>query len=184
VMIHHCIGDDCTPPATRAFSIDYNYPTKNGKHSHDFHQSASLHRSGYQPTTERLMAILQALWPGFLADQKKNPAGELDLHADRPRRVILHIFAFGFAYLTAGIVAGDFGSIGIDAHKFPVPIIALLAMGGSAFWKNIIEYTSAAKDIKSTQRAAAGLEFHETAVRMGKKPQDAGTASRLSTDKE
>jgi hypothetical protein len=61
--------------------------------------------------------------------------------------------------------------------RVPVIVLALLSMGGSAFWGSVVNYASAAKDIQQQNRATGGLAFQAEARRQGKTPLDSGMAA-------
>ena len=60
-----------------------------------------------------------------------------------------------------------FDSIEIGSQTFPLLILALLATGGSSFWKNILGYTKAVRDLRLGEKE---IQFKETQkVRRSKK---------------
>ena len=103
--------------------------------------------------SERLVVFLKTLIP-WLADK---PATDQSVYPknDTVRRIIVMLIAFLAAWLTSGFLAEagkpfGFGYIKISDQLFlPCGIMGLLASGGSAFWTNILAYTSAAKDINN-----------------------------------
>jgi hypothetical protein len=107
---------------------------------------------------ERLVTAVKAMipWLAEEADEAKNPDGTTDRKKDRPRRVIVVLIAFLAAWLTTALAAGGsfFGSITIAELSFPIPLVALLASGGSAWWTNIVAYASAAKDARANEALA------------------------------
>ena len=69
------------------------------------------------------------------------------------RRLFVQMISLGCALFTVGWLAvGDnwnpLASIKIGEQTFPLWLIAILATGGSAFWKNILGYTKAVRDIR------------------------------------
>jgi len=133
--------------------------------------------------TERLVAVVKTVLPEWFADEKKTDAKEVDLRADRWRRVRVQAVAFGGAWMTASLLAGDqnrtpllepWALVTAGTIQIPAPIVALLASGGSAFWAQLVGYAGAVKDIAVTQKAAMSLEFQAQAQEMGVTPMDSG----------
>lgn len=144
---------------------------------------------GVSMATERIVAILKTFFP-CLADEKKNDAQEVDLVADRPRRITLQILAIAAAWITSAFLAGKGGFAPFDnvnisgGIAMPAWVLAILASGGAAFWKSVIEYASAVKDLRTQQRATEGLSFHMKAQAMGVQAVDGGMAVPKSPSRE
>ena len=80
-----------------------------------------------------------------------------DLQVEQVRRLIVMIIGFAFAYLTVGLVVGDFdpaADVTLAGQQWPLIAIAFLATGGSAFWAQVVGYASALKDVRRLQRSA------------------------------
>ncbi len=58
---------------------------------------------------------------------------------------------------------------GANALAIPVPLLGLLATGGSAFWTSAISYVSHVKDIAAEQRTAHRLDNRAKAKKEGVK---------------
>jgi len=132
-------------------------------------------------STERLVAVVKTAFPVWMAAEKKTNSSEVDLVGDRWRRLRVQLVAFVSAWVASAAVAElhFFGSItiGTGPMRIPVIVLALLSMGGSAFWSSVVNYASAAKDIQQQTRATSGLAFQAEARRQGKTPLDSGMAA-------
>jgi hypothetical protein len=138
--------------------------------------------------TERLVTIAKTTFPGFLATEQKTEAREVDLQADKRRRLAVQAVAYTAAWTTTAFLAsGDqfapFGSIAIgraaDAPTLPVWLVGLLASGGSALWSSLLGYSSAVRDVRKQQVAREGLEYKKRAEDLGVEPPvDTGEAGR------
>lgn len=109
--------------------------------------------------TERLVVVLKTVFPRWLADEKTTATGETDLVGDRGRRLWVQVLALAAAWATAGFLttSGGFNPIGevdLGTVTAPVWVVALLASGGSAFWAQVLGYTSAVKDIANARKVA------------------------------
>lgn len=141
--------------------------------------------------TERLVSFAKAAAPRWLADEKKTDASEPDLLGDSWRRIRVHAVALVSAWVASASLPEEgfalFGSVVLSAGNLalPVPILALLSMGGSAFWTNIIGYASAAKDLRMQERSSNGLLFKAEAKERGVIAADSGIAAvtRAATTK-
>ncbi|HEU5170710.1 MAG TPA: hypothetical protein VFU46_09235 [Gemmatimonadales bacterium] len=132
--------------------------------------------------TERLVVVAKTSFPTWLADEKKTPAQETDLIRDRWRRIRVQLVALAAAWVTAAALANfdPTGEVPLGADgsgSIPVPLLALLSMGGSALWTSIVGYASALKDIRTLERASGSLGFHARAREQGLTAVDAGTAA-------
>lgn len=111
--------------------------------------------------TERLVAIVKTVSPGWFAHEQQTDDGTVDRIADRWRRLRVQGVAFLGAWITAGALAngGNFnllGEVNLGTVTVPTLIVALLASGGSAFWAQVLGYTSAVKDIANRQKGVIG----------------------------
>ena len=94
-----------------------------------------------------------------------------DPNKDGFRRLIIQILTLLCAIFTAGWLAdkplirehrgietelfwgwNPFDSIQISSQTMPLLILALLATGGSSFWKNILGYTKTVRDIRKVEK--------------------------------
>ena len=69
------------------------------------------------------------------------------------RRLVIQLLSFFCALATVGWLVGDGNwtatdSIIIGGQAYPPWLLAILASGGSSFWKNILGYTKAVRDIR------------------------------------
>jgi hypothetical protein len=104
--------------------------------------------------TERLVAIVKTLFPSL-----EDETGERTLTEDRPRILKVQLLSFISAWITCSFVAEKgfepLGSIPLlENHSLPVPFVAFLCMGGSAFWSGVLGYVKAVKDTRKQQVAA------------------------------
>jgi hypothetical protein len=125
-------------------------------------------------TTERLVAIVKTMAPGWFAEPPAGEGTEADPIADRGRRLRVQMVAFASAWITASFLvapeaAGLAGWITapVEGIGLPVPLVALLASGGSAFWAQVVGYSSAVKDnaqeVRASRDAAASAAAGQTA---------------------
>lgn len=137
--------------------------------------------------TERLVTMLKTAFPRLLADERRTGAREIDLVADRPRRLMVQGMAFAAAWFTAAILAAGGGPLGGDSffasvrageRLIPAPVVALLASGGSAFWTQLVQWAGAGRDRAVTRRAVEELEFRRVAQSLGLPPAECGRAGR------
>lgn len=102
---------------------------------------------------ERIVEIVKTLAPGWFA--APDPAAPAPTATeDRWRRLRVQGVAFAACWLaTASLTEFEyFGSLLLTPTRdLPVVLVALLSMGGSAFWAQIIGITSALKDLKQAQ---------------------------------
>jgi hypothetical protein len=130
-------------------------------------------------TTERLVAVVKTSFPVWMAAEKKTDSAEIDLVGDRWRRLRVQLVAFLVAWVASASLA-DFkfisGSVqlGTSAVAIPVVVLAILSMGGSAFWSSVVAYASAAKDIQVQAKASGSLAFQAQARSQGRVPMDSG----------
>ncbi len=89
----------------------------------------------------------------------------------------MQLLALAAAWVTAAFLAsgGQFDLVGhvsvagTNALVIPVPLLGLLATGGSAFWTSAIAYASHVKDIAAEQRTAHRLDNRAKAKKEGVK---------------
>jgi hypothetical protein len=112
-------------------------------------------------TTERLVTVAKTMAPGWFAEPPAGEDTEADPTADRWRRLRVQTVAFASAWLTASfLVAPDAAGPmpwltgSVEGIGLPVPLVALLASGGSAFWAQVVGYSSAVKDNAQEVRAS------------------------------
>lgn len=129
--------------------------------------------------TERLVTIAKTAFPGFLSSEPKTEAYEVDLKADKWRRLVVQAIAFVAAWVTTAFLAeGDrfalAGTIAIgqaaNAPVLPVWLVGLLASGGSALWSSLLGYSSAVRDSRRQQVSRSGLEHAKRAMELGREP--------------
>lgn len=118
--------------------------------------------------SERLVTIIKTILPNHLAQERKSENEVADPQKDRGRRIWVIVIAFISAWLTTSFLAsGGFDPLGVvvfgaeNSTSLPVILIAFLSMGGSAFWSNIIGYTSAIKDVKKQQKEIQEREKYD-----------------------
>jgi hypothetical protein len=139
--------------------------------------------------TERLVTIVKTAAPRLFAEEHKTDAKEVDLHADRWRRLRVLAVAFLCAWVTTGLLADTtasdvgwsfhpFGRVTVGSRALSVLFIALLATGGSAFWTQVVGYLGALKDVTQTAKATKSLAFQAQALDMGLTPRDSGIVAR------
>jgi len=97
--------------------------------------------------SERLVTLIKTIFPNLAAA----PAtGKPEASATGIlKKVLLMAIAFGCGWLTASFLPQP---ITVGQFTIPVPIMGLLASGGSAFWTNLLGYVSGLKDL-SNQKA-------------------------------
>jgi hypothetical protein len=105
---------------------------------------------------ERFVAIFKTIAPNF-ANDKLNPDGTTNLKDDRFRRLTIQFVAFIGGWIACSMIAYASDSkgscyllwINFGGRSVVIPIIALLASGGSAVWGSIVQFSSAAKDVQN-----------------------------------
>lgn len=111
--------------------------------------------------TERLVVVLKTIFPRALAVEREPVGDELPDEADRARRLTVMAAAYGSALVVSMLIAGESASVaglsipfyvGLGDARIPVPLLALLASGGSALWNNVVGFTGAVKDIRRLER--------------------------------
>lgn len=103
--------------------------------------------------TERLVMIIRTpiTW---LNDESDDPK------TDWKRRLTVQLLALAAAIATTGFLAEGMWDIrgslfvgsGDNPAEIPLLIVALLATGGSSFWKNMLGYTKAVRDARVAER--------------------------------
>ncbi len=85
---------------------------------------------------------------------------------DGPRRLVVQLISFLCALFTVGWLApgpwNPLASITIVSLTVPLWLLAILATGGSSFWKNIIGYTKAVRDIRTEEKERLRLHALST----------------------
>lgn len=111
--------------------------------------------------TERLVVVLKTVFPRALAMEREPVGDELPDEADRGRRLTVMASAYVSALVVSILIAGESVSlagirvpfyVGLGDARIPVPLLALLASGGSALWNNVVGFTGAVKDIRRLER--------------------------------
>lgn len=122
--------------------------------------------------TERLLIAIRTpstfLWLIPLGKWLNNESS--DPQKDGLRRFVLQILTFACAVFTAGWFAKNplicgwnpFDSIEIGSQTIPLLILALLATGGSSFWKNILGYTKTVRDIRKGEKESQLVASQKT----------------------
>lgn len=106
-------------------------------------------------TTERLVVMIRTpqkfLWIIPLG-QWLNNENKDHPEQDGPRRLVVQLISFLCALFTVGWLAvggwNPLASITIASRTLPLWLLAILATGGSSFWKNLLGYTKAVRDIR------------------------------------
>jgi len=112
--------------------------------------------------TERLVVVIRTpqkfLWIIPLG-QWLNNENKDHPEKDGPRRLVVQLISFLCALFTVGwLAAGGWNplvSITIASQTVPLWLLAILATGGSSFWKNILGYTKAVRDIRIEEKKKA-----------------------------
>jgi hypothetical protein len=142
---------------------------------------------------ERLVAIVKTIFPS-LSEERKTDAQEVDLKADRKRRLILQVVAIASSWLTVGLAASaanpsnplglgsfdPFLRVEIGTISLPLATLAILTSGGSALWNNVMGYTKAIKDTKQVEKAAETVRFHQMAKEAGSPARAAGESAGVN----
>jgi hypothetical protein len=112
--------------------------------------------------TERLVLVIRTpqkfLWIIPLG-QWLNNENKVHPEQDGPRRLVVQMISFLCALFTVGwFAAGGWdplASITIASQTVPLWLLAILATGGSSFWKNLLGYTKAVRDIRIEEKKKA-----------------------------
>jgi hypothetical protein len=110
---------------------------------------------------ERLVALMKTIFPK-LAVEKTTPTQEVDLKADRGRRLTIQVVAFAASYMTLALVFDTWhpdAKIHVGPHDYQLALLAFLASGGSAFWGGVVGYVKEAKDVKTTIKATVRAQY-------------------------
>ncbi|HEX8394901.1 MAG TPA: hypothetical protein VF665_21325 [Longimicrobium sp.] len=111
---------------------------------------------------ERIVAIVKTLAPGWFKEPPVQPGTDKPSDtADRGRRMRVQTVAFASCMLAAMSLDAGFspmGHVDIGGLQLPVVLVALLSMGGSAFWSQVLGITSVLKDLKTGQLASLRAE--------------------------
>jgi hypothetical protein len=115
-------------------------------------------------TMERLVTIVKTVAPRRFAEPVHPPINVSELIADRGRRLRVLALVFSASLLTAYVLAEPATACKSGAKcaslevqygtdlAIPWLLFAFLISGGSAFWANIVGYTSALKDVRIEQK--------------------------------
>ena len=108
---------------------------------------------------ERIVAIVKTMMPGWFADPAAaaSDAPAPSPTADRGRRLRVQAVAFVACWAATASLTENFallGTIPLDGLKLPTALVGLLAMGGSAFWAQVLGISSALKDLKEAEANA------------------------------
>ncbi len=141
--------------------------------------------------SERLVTIAKTIFPVWLADEKKTDAQEVDLIADKARRLTVLGIAFVSAWFTAAMLTEETGlmkfvgdiKIGNDLYINAV-IVGLLGSGGSSLWNNVLGYTKAVKEVQTLRKTNESLTFSRKAKEQGLTTFDSGNAVRVSINEK
>lgn len=110
---------------------------------------------------ERIVAIVKTMMPGWFAEPAAvaPDAPRPSITADRGRRLRVQGVAFASCWLAAASLGADgfafLGSLDMGGLALPTALVGLLAMGGSAFWAQLLGISSALKDLKSAEASSA-----------------------------
>lgn len=127
--------------------------------------------------TERLVAFARAAVPAWLDDERRNAAGEVDLSAGRGGRLRLQALAYAAALALAG-PAAETGRWGAGEARLPLPLVALAASGGAAFWSQCLRRVAAGRALSVTRGAVETLRLRRRAEARGATPLASGRAAR------
>lgn len=119
---------------------------------------------------ERIVAIVKTMFPTWFAEPSAQPGSSVpDRLEDRGRRLRVQAMAFGACWVAAASLSNfDFaGRMEIAGLSLATPIVGFLAMGGSAFWSQVLGISSALKDLKQTEVKAARTEPREKVAPAG-----------------
>lgn len=114
---------------------------------------------------ERIVTIVKTPFPGWFAETAAVVPGAPapSLPQDRGRRLRVQAVAFGACWLAAASLSGFrfLGTVDVAGITLAVPLVGLLATGGSAFWSQVLGITSALKDLKQAQASGARTDKPE-----------------------
>jgi hypothetical protein len=111
--------------------------------------------------TERLLTIFKTLIP-WLAVEKTTAAQEVDLSADKSRRLLLQACAILASYVTIGLIFNTWDpgrNIPIGSEQYPQGVLAFLGSAGSAFWNGVVGYVKEGKNARTVELARARLQY-------------------------
>jgi hypothetical protein len=100
--------------------------------------------------SDRLVTLIKTILP-FLAAAPATGQPEKSIPGII-KKVLLMAIAFGCGWLTASFLPQP---ITIGKIDIPVPVMGLLASGGSAFWTNVLGYVSGLKDLANQKAVQA-----------------------------
>ena len=104
--------------------------------------------------TERLVIIIKTIAPSL--GQERTANGQPDPKADRPRMLLVQAISYIAAFITSSLLTGDWSWKCYEITKTLCLApwqLAVLGMGGSAFWTSIVGYARAVKDIQQQNKA-------------------------------
>lgn len=109
---------------------------------------------------ERIVAVVKTMSPGWFAEPAAAaPGAPVPTAAqDRGRRLRVQAVAFAACWVAAASLNPGFEFFTLFTRgdlDLPTPLVALLAMGGSAFWSQVLGISSALKDLKQAQAVDA-----------------------------
>lgn len=125
---------------------------------------------------ERIVVIVKTMFPTWFAEPAATPGTPpLSIKQDQGRRLRVQAVAFGSCWLAAASLNNFdwFGQSDLSGLSLATPLVGLLAMGGSAFWTQVLGISSALKDLKTTQANNARTDSADKAPPTPQKPESA-----------
>ena len=112
--------------------------------------------------TERMVVVIRTpqklLWIIPLGEWLNNE-NKTEPKKDGPRRLVVQLISFLCALFTVGWLAegtwDPLASITVASQTVPLWLLAILATGGSSFWKNLLGYTKAVRDVRIEEEKKA-----------------------------
>lgn len=121
---------------------------------------------------ERIVTIVKTMLPKWFAEPSATPGTPPpSIKEDQGRRLRVQAVAFGACWLAAASLTPNFnffGEVERGGLSLAAPLVGLLAMGGSAFWTQVLGISSALKDLKRAQATDAGGASAERALERAK----------------
>jgi len=115
--------------------------------------------------TERLIAIVKTAVP-WLATENTTAEREVDLNADKQRRLILQGLAVVASYVTVSLVFDTWcpwKKVELGEWSYYQGVLAFLGSAGSAFWAGVVGYVKEVKDAKTVEVANRRRRFRMSA---------------------
>jgi hypothetical protein len=115
--------------------------------------------------TERLIAILKTVVPS-LAKEEITAEREVDLQADKKRRLVLQGLAIVASYVTVALVFDTWcpwKKVELGEWSYYQGVLAFLGSAGSAFWAGVVGYVKEVKDAKTVEVANRRHRFRMSA---------------------